>query len=290
MQSLLFTNPAGDTLAVAYSAPFFLQGLTGLSESPLDILSARGYGQDGQSAAGQSLQARPVSFSIMVGGHNMLEAYQNRRRLIAFLNPKYEPYQVIYQNDWLRVAFSCRVTVAPSFESAQAKQTVWKSCTVSLLADDPYLYDTDETSVMLSIAEPKLQLPLSLLTGGVTLSTMSNKRATIENSGDVSTPIRVRFAGGSTNPVITNSTTGEFIRVVKAIAATDILEITTGYGDKRVEVISSDGSRSNAFNYIDLNSTFFELQVGTNELVYDASSGADSAAVSIFYRQRYVGV
>lgn len=290
MQSILFTNPAGDTLAISYSAPYFLQGLIGMSDAPVDNLSARGYAQDGQSAAGQYLQARPVSFAVIVGGNNMLDAYQNRRRLIAFLNPKDGPYQAVYQNDYMRVTFSCRVSDPPSFESAQAKQSVWKSCAVSLLADDPYLYDTGETAVVLSIAEPKLLLPMTFLTGGITLSTMSNKRATIENQGDVSTPVRIRFEGGSTNPVITNASTDEFIRVVKAIAATEVLEITTGYGDKRVEIIQPDGSRANAFNYIDLNSTFFELQVGENELVYDASSGADSAAVSIFYRQRYVGV
>jgi hypothetical protein len=141
----------------------------------------------------------------------------------------------------------------------------------------------------MTIEEPAFFFELIFPEGDdIIFSSLSNQEVIINNTGDVPAPVRIQFLGGSTNPTITNETTGEFITVNKVIASNEILEITTGYGDKRVELIADDGTRTNAFNYIDLDSTFFSLALGENILSYNADSGACSTR-SIYYSNKYLG-
>lgn len=287
MQQLSFTNSRESNLVLGYSKPYFLQNLIGLSDTPTNNLSVVGYQQDGQTPMGQFLQARMVTFSLFVFGDNDQDRFTNRRNLIRYLNPK-EEFTCIYTNDYMSVKFTCRIDGAPKFESTNSNKG-YQACTISLLVDDPYLYDVNESQKQLSIVQPMFSFPL-VFNPNIVFSTLTNKTIVITNNGDVATPVRIQMLGATENPSITNNTTGEFIKVNKTIEADEILEINTGYGQKRVEIISADGTRTNAFNYIDLDSTFFQLEVGDNEISYDADSGADSAMLYIFYSNRYVGV
>jgi hypothetical protein len=44
------------------------------------------------------------------------------------------------------------------------------------------------------------------------------------------------------------------------------------------------------FNYIDLQTTFLQLDIGDNLLRYDAESGLDNLEVAIYFTPKYVGV
>lgn len=289
MQKLTFTNSKSETFILTYSRPFMLQNLVGLSDIPVELLSTKGYKQDGQKAAGQYFDARPVAFSIVVLGDNLGEVFERRRQVLRFFNPK-EELTAIYQNDYITVKFSCRVEAAPRFASSQENSgRTDQLCAISLLCDDPYLTDVDETVVPMSIEEPMFNFPLMFF-DEIVMSALTGKRVIITNNGDVDAPVRIQFLGATTNPKVTNETTGEYVKVNKEISSDEILEITTGYGDKRVEIIKQDGSRENAFQFIDLSSKFFQLAVGENVISYEADSGADSAQIFIYYSNRYVGV
>ena len=135
----------------------------------------------------------------------------------------------------------------------------------------------------------KFRFPL-VFKPNIIFSTFTDKNHLVTNSGDVPTPVKLLFLGPSINPIITNVTTGKFIKINKNIASNETLEINTGYGKKTVVIINADGSKSNAFNFIDLNSTFWELIVGDNIITYDADSGAGSAKVYMYFSNRYEGV
>jgi hypothetical protein len=108
----------------------------------------------------------------------------------------------------------------------------------------------------------------------------------------VETPIRVRLKATGTveNPIITNLNTGEYIRVKRDLTEGDKLEINTAFGNKRVEIIKPDGSRENAFHYIDYKSKFFSIGSGDTRIKYDADVGNNNLDVSIYYTPRYLGV
>ena len=68
------------------------------------------------------------------------------------------------------------------------------------------------------------------------------------------------------------------------------LIITTDFGNKKVIFDDGLGNQSNAFGLIDLNSTFFQLQVGDNEISYSADTGTTTAEVLIQWYNRFLGL
>ncbi|MDT2304984.1 phage tail family protein [Paenibacillus larvae] len=85
----------------------------------------------------------------------------------------------------------------------------------------------------------------------------------------------IEFRGPAQNPTVYNQFTGQFIRVKRDLSENDILHIDTTFGKKRVEIVRASGRVENAFHYIDLASSFFQLVVGKNILEYN--SGNDSS-------------
>src|SRR5690606_16201591 len=115
------------------------------------------------------------------------------------------------------------------------------------------------------------------------------KSRIIVNEGDASTPIEVTFDGPATSPIrIENETTGEFIEVAQDLLEGEKLWISTAFGRNRVEKITVDGTRINAFHYIYIDptgaepsSTFFQLQPGNNLLTYNTGEEYEKAPVTI---------
>jgi len=66
------------------------------------------------------------------------------------------------------------------------------------------------------------------------------------------------------------------------------LIIDTTPGNKRVEIVAPDGVIENAMHYITLDSTFFELQVGSNVLSFITDEG--NPEVYVEFRKRYSAV
>lgn len=103
------------------------------------------------------------------------------------------------------------------------------------------------------------------------------------------TPVEIEFHGSAVNPKIINHSTGEFIRIKKEITSDEVLYINTAFGKKRVEIIRN-GTREDAFDYIDLDSRFFSLRPGDNVIEYQSENGLAPQSVQIYYYNRYLGV
>ena len=101
--------------------------------------------------------------------------------------------------------------------------------------------------------------------------------------------MEIIFKGPAVNPSVINNKTEEFIKVERTLTSDDTLYITTGFGNKKVE-IERNGIRENAFHYIDIDSTFFQLKPGDNMIEYTTENNLDPQSVEIRYRSRYLGV
>lgn len=65
---------------------------------------------------------------------------------------------------------------------------------------------------------------------------------------------------------------------------------STPLSEKKTVEIERNGVREDAFDYIDLASEFFSLQVGENVIRYESENGLDPQSVEIRYCNRYIGV
>ena len=156
----------------------------------------------------------------------------------------------------------------------------------------PPFGDVAKTKAEVAIWRGAFEFPLEIVTGGIEMGFREPSLiVNIENPGDVACGMEIRFKALATvvNPLLFNVNTREFIKINKTLTAGEVLTVTTHFANKRVETYKN-GITSNAFNWIDLDSTFLQLTPGDNLLRYDADDGLDNLEVDIYYNPQYVGV
>jgi len=109
------------------------------------------------------------------------------------------------------------------------------------------------------------------------------------NAGDVPAPFLVTFQGPSANPRIINQNTLEYIRLNTTLAAADSFEVDTSFGNKTVKLIQG-GIEVNGIAFLDIGSTFFQLERGTNTVYYEDDAVLSTATATMEWTERYVGL
>ncbi|PWW37403.1 MULTISPECIES: phage tail family protein [Paenibacillus] len=285
METVLFINSQGEKFFLGTSKPFYLKTIDGIAGVPSNLLSTKSPYQDGTSFVDMMLADRPIS---MVGGiiaKNQYELYKYRREITRILNPKLGLGTLIYTNPYRNYAIQAVAEGAPQFND---RIVVNQPFTINLVCPDPYFTDVEPQEQALRYESGGFRFPLHLPTQFAKLGFTGS----FSNDGDVSTPVEIQYKGPALNPIITNETTGEFIKVNYNLTSSDVLIINTAFGKKRVEILNNDGTRTNVFHWIDLSSTFFQLIPGENILKYGSEREGDvvSAVVTILWNNRYGGV
>jgi hypothetical protein len=86
-----------------------------------------------------------------------------------------------------------------------------------------------------------------------------------------------------------NVDTGEYIKILETIQSGEEIHVFTHFAGKRVTKIIGTTS-SNAFNLIDVGSTFLQLAAGRNTLHYDAETNMDLLECTILYHPQFLRV
>ena len=233
----------------------------GLEASDYDINITEHYSGIGGYVKKKKIQPREIYFTADCMDWNSCE--EQRQRLIKFFNP--------LNSGTLKVNY-CGIERYIDYE-------------VESFKDNRTNFYELEKLEELTTWTGGLNFPLNL---PFTLKQKGENIKNIYNDGHVDTAIEIIFRGPAINPKVINQTTGEFIQVNRELTSEDILYITTKYRNKKVE-IEKNGVRTNAFNYIDLDSTFFSLKVGDNLMEYSTES-LEPQGVSIKYSNKYLGV
>jgi hypothetical protein len=285
MQSLTFENERG-TITVGNSKPYFLQSVDGVSGLTANTERQRSPFQDGSTYIDSRYNNRNIFLRIVITADDY-DTLNTRKRTLANIFCARLSTKITYTNGTYTKTIDSYVETTPNFSQPdKTKQS--QTAFISLICTQPFWQDETESGKTFSISLGNFIFPLNI-TEGYEIETEGINRVTINNEGDVETPVLITFEGPATNPTILNETTGEYIKVTKSLFAGEKLIINTEFGNK--EVIFDNGStQTNAFGLIDLNSTFFQLQTGNNVISYSADFGVDTATVNIKYRNRYVGI
>ncbi|GIO39294.1 hypothetical protein J41TS12_41550 [Paenibacillus antibioticophila] len=284
MQKITFTNARGESIAFGNSGPFILQAIDGTGNVSSEIKSTKSPYQDGSSFVDIQLTDRSIPMTGFINAKSQQDLYQRRRDLARILNPKLGPGKLEYANDLRSYVIDAIAEEGPVFGERYVHANMF---TVNFLANDPYWRDQIQTVKGLRYEAGGMTFPLRL----PTRFAFAAYRGTFVNGGDVDAPVEIHYRGPATNPIVESETTGEYIKVNVELAVDQTLIISTEFGNKRVEVLKPDGTRENVFNWIDLGSTFFQLQPGQNILKYgsDRDSDQQAAEVTIYWQNRYLG-
>lgn len=289
MQKLIFENSRGQNITITNSAPFLLQKFD--PEPPKStIITTKAPGQDGKTHHDTLLDERALSVQVAILADSSEGMFEKRKQLYAIFNPKLD-ITLVYENSAGKYKIQCSVQESPT---PKDRHEPVQEFLIQLYCSDPYWKELDEIKVEMAEWIGDFQFPFEIPeeTGVEMGHRMSTLIANCFNAGDVECGIRIEFTALASvvNPSILNVYTQEFIKVKRTLSAGDKLVINTDFGNKRVTMIKDDGTKSNVFNYIDLQSTFLQLTVGDNLLRYNAEQGIDNLDVGIYFTPRYVGV
>lgn len=283
MERITFINSNGDSVSLGRAAPFFLKELEGTGGVTADIQTQKAPYQDGETYIDTLLEPRAISITTVIMTKTHQELAERRRQLARVFNPKLGPGVLLYETGTTIKEIEAVVDLAPVFPSGKENRGIaFQTALIDLVCPSPFWTDDYTESKEIVTWLGGISFPLVLPT---TFAMKGPPIINIVNKGDVETPVRIEFQGPATNPKIIKRDTGEYIQVNRELVYGDTLVVTTDFGAKRVEI-----NGENVFNWIDLGSSFWQLDVGDNVIEYSSDDPVEPAAVSISYRNRYVGV
>ena len=293
----------GKTLRMGPGEDIDITAVTGLESSELDISTSDNALVDGASVDGKKIKPRPIHIEASFKSNK--NNPENRANVIKFFNPKYTGKALITNMGVSRnIEYELEGWTFASVRNMDNKLKIL----VDLLCPDPYMLNVDNygknmANISALFAFPwrmlstrmtsgKLDYPdkaRGMLLGGMTMGYRTlYKEVVLANDGDVPTGVQIQFVatrGPVTNPKITNTGTGQYMRVNVAMQQGDILLIDT---NDRHQVITLNGV--NYYQHIDRKSEPFKLAVGDNYLEYDADENYTNLDVNLFYTSKYLGV
>lgn len=292
----------GKTLRMGPNEDIDITVVTGLESSEIEISTSDNALVDGASIDGKKIKPRPIHIEASFRSNK--NNPENRARVIQFFNPKYTGKALITN---MGVSRNIEYELEGwTFGTAQNMDNKLRIL-VDLICPDPYMLNVDNFGknmanisplfafpwrVLATRATGKLDYPpkaRGLMLGGMTMGYRTlHKEVVLSNDGDVPTGVQIQFIatrGSVTNPKITNTGTGQFMRVKVVMQQGDILLIDT---NDRHQVITLNGV--NCYQRIDRQSEPFQLAVGDNYLEYDADGNYTNLDVNLFYTPKYLGV
>lgn len=283
MQKLKILNENGESMEFGMHSPYLLSHIEGLGIPQGEIYSTQAPGQDGSTFHDLLLGERDVSTRVTIMCKDRKELYFERKKLMSLLMPK-QKLTLLYTNDYKTFR-----TYACINEGVDFKERINNSevADISFTCSNPYWLDEKDNVRKIKYFDEGIKFPLIFKTQFAE----AGYSKIVKNDGDVDVGCVLEYIGAAENPKIVNETTGEFIKVNKTLETGDKLIINTARGEETVDIIKNDGTKTNVFNWIDIESTFFKLKVGENKITYSADNDiSKDVSVNVIYSNNYVGV
>lgn len=284
-EQIIYTNSQGVSIELTNDAPFLLENVEGKGTIDADIQTQKAPFQDGVTYIDSLLNERSMELKVLILENNHDELLRKRQFISSVFNPKLGIGTLVYMNGKTQKKIKCVVYGTVKILTGQEnKGLLHQRVIINLLCPEPFWEDISQSQYTMRDFTGSFTFPFNLPTNFA----MRGDFCMIFNDGDVSMPIEVIFKGNALNPTLTNLTTGEFIKVNRLIPDGYKLILNTAFGNKKVEIESPEGTKENAFHYIDLDSTFFSLPVGETKIGFMADEGKPE--VYVRYNKKYLTV
>lgn len=281
MNKIVFSFDCNGERIVLQEPLFGIVDYEGLESTDYELEVLKNINHIGGKMKKKKILPRPITIEFDYLKNDEKKS-QMRQTLIRFFSPFRSGNLTI---DYMGIVRTIQYEVS-GFKISSKNIYEGLSCLLELSCMDPLFQDVIENGEQISTWvggwKWKFKLPFRMKQRG-------EPQKNIINEGDVETPVEIEFHGPAVNPKIINHSTGEFIRIKKEITSDEVLYINTAFGKKRVEIIRN-GTREDAFDYIDLDSRFFSLRPGDNVIEYQSENGLAPQSVQIYYYNRYLGV
>lgn len=292
IEKLTYTNERGESIIFSRASSYHVnfKDVSGLSDVRNAIYSINSMGQDGDTYLGNRIESRDIEIVGYIKERDKTQLQALRRSMNRILNPQYTA-TLTYEFGSFRRVIGCTIDNAPAF----VRKPIFEQFTVQLTCLNPFWREEAETREDVATWLGGFEFPepdgLELYDGWEIGYRQPSLIVNVYNSGDVKAGIRIDFRalGAVTNPQLLNVNTQEYIKLNLEMEAGDVLTVSTGYGEKSV-TLKRGGVTSDAFRYLDVDSSYLQLAVGDNLFRYSAAANTENLEVSIYHNNFYLGV
>lgn len=289
MRTLTYINEYGDSVTFGVSAPYYLHDIDA-SSLGTDRTTQKTIGQHGETTTALTYKQRSIvaklgCIGIKDGRYNQ-QAFDAAWQQICSVIVPAAKGTLVYTNDVGTYRIDCSPNELPNPQRDIATKY---SFAVDFIADVPFWR-----------AEHPFVHRLGQVVGGKRYPLRYPLRygewvrdVTVINDTNIATPVVVEITSEATEVLVTNMTTGEYIKVETPLTQGQKMVIDTG--KYTVEIITYDElgketSREYANYRITLDSTYFRLSPGRNHVTLDNGYPDALASASITYDKLYLGV
>ena len=268
--------------------PFTVQNTSGFDTVDVKHNTSQGYGQDGATLLGSSVNVRNLNIQGQIYAETTAEMERLRLLLMALFKPKTD-IVITQEYGGVKKMIVARSKKTPKIEFSAV--SVIQEYSVDLVAVMPYWEDYETSVVEIADWVGGMHFPLQ------TPTHFGIKRASLiavitnDSTDDIGMTIKFIAHGIVENPKLLNVYTQEFIQINCTMADGEVITITTG--DRKTVTRMLEGVSSNYIGHIDLAGggyTFLTLKPGDNTFRASAEDGESLLETQITYKNRYVGV
>ena len=309
MQKLVYYNQnyvVGNEQYVTFSAtpPYVFEKISGVGAADTTLVSSGNSGLDGSTLYGSYVADREITVNVHIRGNTREELYENRKRLMQKLSPTLAAEgklgRLEYTND--NGTYWIPATVKRGPQPVTRNGNYHTSVELVFYCPNPFWRSMNTIEGKMEYTGGNFFFPLTIWEkgtideetgediGGIRFG-RPGYTATLENKGDAATPLEISIQGPASRPKLTKLETGEYIGLKRGIGEGETLYINTAEGNERqVSIRQADGKEEDAFGYLYLNSTFFQLEPGVNFLEYETGDDTKTARLTLAAYSRFGGV
>ena len=246
----------------------------------VNLTTAQGFSQVGETVQGRSIGGKLID----VKGVIFRNVQSVKRALLNALTPFSSGTLVFDEKYKIRVV----VKSSPSFSPVKNNGKF----SMQFFAPFPFFYSVEEKSEIIGRIVPLFSFPANYGTAHKFGQKEASTYLLLENEGDVKVPytITLECVGTSTNPIITNLHTFEFLKLNGTLESGDIVTISRNKDEFLTAILNRDGREIDIISWIDGGSTFFELNVGDNMVSVNDDEGGAGLLGRLSYSPAVVAV
>jgi len=286
-------SSGGSSVTFSKSDPTYilLKNYEGFGTPEVSFKTVSAPYQDGATLLDTRFNTRKFSINLMVTGPTLADIQTAVNTLIRLFNPGSGPgvLEFLYENG-TSYYINCSGRVIPSPDKRSDRHQLVK---IDLTAHAPFFYTAAQVETIGTAGT--IMFNTDLTTNLVFPFTLPSNTANAiaVNGGDVAAGVTIIISGDVTNPKVSNTfgTTTQYFSFTKDMDVGDTMTITTHFGNKTVSYYdSSAGTTVNGFQYLDADSTFFQIMPGNNSLAFTSSAVSAATRVSVSWSDQYSGV
>ena len=292
MQRFTYIPANADEEAIIFTsyAPHVFWKVDGIGGEDIELVTTQSINQHGYTVQYITMEDREITLYVHIDGKSSYyEMFKKRLDMLRRLAAGAGIGTLIYENDYREYYIDAYCTKVEYDE--KYKLPAIQTFKVTFTAPSPYFRDKEATTSKLSYIKGGLYFPII----APTTFAISGYYKTINNDGHMACPVEIWIQGGAENPVLTNMTTGEFIKVALPMQTYEKLYINTDPENAGVYIVQRDPVtneyiKEKNFEYLTLESSLWKLRPGKNIINFTSDDEDNKkVVVKIQYRKGYNG-